>query len=263
MLAGIGISTCLEPSGGNSSFEPLLNPKNTTTTWMDSCRISVDLSGRDHRHDTHDLVGPGPRDAGRDGGRRSTRASTPTASAWCGRLAESLPGNSPVGSRMAIMLGGAAFHAAQEAQAQAHRHCGARSRLPPSERTTSTATSSIATRRSAGALDRPRHHRAPQLPPLPPGIEPGLAVEPHHAGADRRQAADADGRVQMYPCFSFEFHVVLVAIDPEIGKPEIRRYVIGHDCGTVINPAIVRGMTLGRHCARHRRGAARGIRLRR
>ena len=55
----------------------------------------------------------------------------------------------------------------------------------------------------------------------------------------------ADGRVQMYPCYSFEFHVVLVAIDPEIGKPEIRRYVIGHDCGTVINPDIVRGMTLG------------------
>ncbi len=31
MLAGIGIAACLEPSGGNSSFEPLLNPKNTTT----------------------------------------------------------------------------------------------------------------------------------------------------------------------------------------------------------------------------------------
>jgi 2-furoyl-CoA dehydrogenase large subunit len=28
LLAGIGISTCLEPSGGNSAFEPLLNPKN-------------------------------------------------------------------------------------------------------------------------------------------------------------------------------------------------------------------------------------------
>jgi CO/xanthine dehydrogenase Mo-binding subunit len=30
-----------------------------------------------------------------------------------------------------------------------------------------------------------------------------------------------------------------------LGKPEIRRYVIGHDCGTVINPHIVKGMTLG------------------
>ena len=38
---------------------------------------------------------------------------------------------------------------------------------------------------------------------------------------------------------------LLVAIDPELGKPEIRRYVIGHDCGTVINPKIVRGMTMG------------------
>ena len=40
----------------------------------------------------------------------------------------SLPSNSPVGSRMAIMLGGAAFHAAKQDQGQAHRHRGARSR---------------------------------------------------------------------------------------------------------------------------------------
>jgi 2-furoyl-CoA dehydrogenase large subunit len=44
-LAGIGISTCLEPSGGNSAFEPLFNPKNDTTTWMDSCLVRIDLSG--------------------------------------------------------------------------------------------------------------------------------------------------------------------------------------------------------------------------
>ena len=55
----------------------------------------------------------------------------------------------------------------------------------------------------------------------------------------------ADGRVQMYPCYAFEFHLLLLAIDPDLGKPEIRRYVVGHDCGTVINPKIVRGMTLG------------------
>src|SRR5262249_57662503 len=43
--AGIGIAACLEPSGGNSSFEPLLTEKNKTTTWMDSCRIVVDGLG--------------------------------------------------------------------------------------------------------------------------------------------------------------------------------------------------------------------------
>src|SRR5439155_933727 len=45
LLAGIGIAACLEPSGANSTFEPLLNPKNETTTYSDSCRINVDLSG--------------------------------------------------------------------------------------------------------------------------------------------------------------------------------------------------------------------------
>ena len=55
----------------------------------------------------------------------------------------------------------------------------------------------------------------------------------------------ADGRVQMYPCFAFEFHLILVTIDPVLGKLEFRRYLIGHDCGTVINPKIVRGMTMG------------------
>jgi hypothetical protein len=44
-LSGIGIATCLEPSGGNSAFEPLFNPKNQTTTWMDSCLVRVDISG--------------------------------------------------------------------------------------------------------------------------------------------------------------------------------------------------------------------------
>jgi 2-furoyl-CoA dehydrogenase large subunit len=49
----------------------------------------------------------------------------------------------------------------------------------------------------------------------------------------------------MYPCFAFEFHLLLLTIDPDLGKTEIRRYLLGHDCGTVINPKIVRGMTMG------------------
>jgi CO/xanthine dehydrogenase Mo-binding subunit len=49
----------------------------------------------------------------------------------------------------------------------------------------------------------------------------------------------------MYPCFAFEFHLVLMTIDPDLGTPDIRRYFLGHDCGTVINPKIVRGMTMG------------------
>jgi len=35
------------------------------------------------------------------------------------------------------------------------------------------------------------------------------------------------------------------AIDPALGRPDIKRYVIGPRLGTVINPHIVKGMTLG------------------
>ena len=75
-------------------------------------------------------------------------------------------------------------------------------------------------------------------------MEPGLEST-HVMQVPTGGKLPKDGRVQMYPCHSFEFHVVLMAIDPALGKPEIKRYVIGHDCGTVINPHIVKGMTLG------------------
>ena len=247
LLAGIGIASCLEPSGANSSFEPLLNPKNTTTTWTESCRIMVDAlgtitvtihttsSGQGHETLAATVAGEVLEiDPDRI---RVVRATS----------LESLPGNSPVGSRMAIMLGGAVHHAATAA---------ARPSCSPSPRI-GWACPRRTLRYRNGGVEDPASGRAiewidlvnTRAPPHPPD------AAGHGAGPRRRATScrcrpaarcrRADGRVQMYPCFSFEFHVVLVAIDPEIGKPQIRRYVIGHDCGTVINPDIVRGMTLG------------------
>ncbi|MEQ1776412.1 MAG: xanthine dehydrogenase family protein molybdopterin-binding subunit, partial [Burkholderiales bacterium] len=112
-LAGIGISTCLEPSGGNSAFEPLFNPKNDTTTWMDSCLVRVDLSGSI----------TGVMNTSSSGQGHETLVSTVIGEILerdpaniCVVRADSLsalPSNSPVGSRMAIMLGGAAAGAAK------------------------------------------------------------------------------------------------------------------------------------------------------
>ncbi len=113
-LAGIGISTCLEPSGGNSAFEPLFNPKNDTTTWMDSCLVRVDLSGS-----ITGIMGTSSSGQGHE-----TLVSTvigevlerDPASIRVVRAdsLNALPSNSPVGSRMAIMLGGAAAGAARK-----------------------------------------------------------------------------------------------------------------------------------------------------
>jgi 2-furoyl-CoA dehydrogenase large subunit len=245
-LAGLGIAACLEPSGGNSAFEPLLNPKNTTTTWMDSCRISVDLSGAitAAMHTTSSGQG------------HETLVATVIAEVLQldpERIRvvrpdslSSLPSNSPVGSRMAIMLGGAAFHAAEKLKARMIA-IAAHDLGMPAERAVYRDGSvyddanrdSRRTWQEITTIAHRHFHR------LPPGFEPGLAVSHIMQVPTGGSLPTADGRVQMYPCFSFEFHLVLIAIDPDLGKIEIKRYLVGHDCGTVINPKIVRGMTMG------------------
>ena len=228
--------------GGNSSFEPLLNEKNTTTTWMDSCRINVDAlgfvtvtihttsSGQGHETLVATVIGE-VLEIDPD----LIRVIRPDSLAC-------LPSNSPVGSRMAIMLGGAAFHAAQKLKAKLTR-IGAH-QFGLSEDKVVYADGSVAGGdKQLGWIDLVTiAHRQYHL--LPEGMEPGLEST-HVMQVPTGGTLPKDGRVQMYPCHSFEFHVVLMAIDPDLGKPEIRRYVIGHDCGTVINPHIVKGMTLG------------------
>ena len=59
------------------------------------------------------------------------------------------------------------------------------------------------------------------------------------------QLPNERGEVQIYPCFSFQTHVPLVEIDPDSGLVTVHRYAIAHDCGTAINPHIVRGMIFG------------------
>ena len=53
------------------------------------------------------------------------------------------------------------------------------------------------------------------------------------------------------PTFSFATHACAVAVDPDLGSVEITDYVVVLDCGTVVNPVIVRGQVHG--------GAAQGI----
>jgi 3-oxo-Delta1-steroid hydratase/dehydrogenase large subunit len=246
LLAGIGIAACLEPSGGNAMFEALLNPKNATTTWMESCRIDIDgtgaitatmhttSSGQGHETLVATVIGEvlalDPEQV------RVVHADS----------LNSLPTNTPVGSRMAIMLGGAAFHAAGKLRDRLIAIAAHDLGIP--------AGRAVYAQGSVFDRDAPERrlswmelvgiaHR--NFHRLPPGFEPGLSVGHVYQVPNGGTLPTPDGRVQMYPCFSFEFHLMLVTIDPDIGKPDIRRYLVGHDCGTVINPKIVDGMTFG------------------
>jgi len=251
-LAGIGIACCLEPSGGNSAFEPLFNPKNETTTWMEGCSIKVDLygaivvtmntssSGQGHETLASTVVGEIlERDPDTI---RVVRADSLGA----------LPSNSPVGSRMAIMLGGAAAGAAKKLKAAiiaigAHKLGAApegvdyaegvvRLRRDPAQKLSWEGIAEIAHR---------KFHE------LPPGMEPGLQAMHVLEVPTGGTLPSADGRVQMYPCYAFETHVVYAEIDRITGQVALGPYLVGHDCGVMINPDIVHGMTYG--------GVAHGI----
>jgi CO/xanthine dehydrogenase Mo-binding subunit len=153
---------------------------------------------------------------------------------------------------MAIMLGGAAFHAAQKLKAKLTAIAAHDLGIPPDR--------AAYEKGEVHDRDNPSNKRSwadlvgiayRNLHRMPPGMEPGLAFSHIYPVPTGGTLPTADGRVQMYPCFSFEFHLLLMTIDPELGTPQILRYRVGHDCGTQINPKIVRGMTMG--------GVAHGI----
>src|SRR6202166_892804 len=245
-LAGIGMAACLEPSGGNATFEALLNPAITTSTFMDSCRINVDgmgfitatmhttSSGQGHETLVGTVIGE-VLQVDPD----KIRVTRPDS-------LNSLPSGTPVGSRMAIMLGGAAFHAANKLKVKltaigahdigiplergVYDQGNVYDRNAPQNKRSWTDLVQIAYR---------NYHR------MPTDMEPGLAVEHVYQVPTGGTLPTADGRVQMYPCFSFEYHLLLLSIDADLGTLEIVRYRLGHDCGTQINPKIVRGMTMG------------------
>ena len=245
-LAGIGIAACLEPSGGNATFEALLNPKITTSTFMDSCRINVDGTGAitatmhttssGQGHETlvgtviGEVLGVDP---------DAIRVTRPDS-------LNSLPSGTPVGSRMAIMLGGAAFHAAQKLKTKlmtvAAHDLGIPFDRAVYEQGNVYDRNAPQNRRTWADLVNIAHRNIHRMPP---GFEPGLAVSHVYQVPTGGTLPTPDGRVQMYPCFSFEFHLILLTIDPDLGTPQILRYCVGHDCGTQINPKIVHGMTMG------------------
>jgi 2-furoyl-CoA dehydrogenase large subunit len=245
-LAGIGIACCLEPSGGNAAFEPLFNPKNETTTWMESCQIKIDLSGAI-------IAAMGTSSSGQG---HETLVATiigeilerdpDTIRVVHAESLTALPSNSPVGSRMAIMLGGAAAGAARKLKATllavAAHNLGAPPEALAYRDGCVTLAAEPARRLSWDQLVEIAHRHFHKLPP---GIGPGLQALHVWEVPTGGGLPSADGRIQMYPCYAFECHVVYAEIDRISGRVELRRYVVGHDCGVMINPDIVHGMTYG------------------
>jgi CO/xanthine dehydrogenase Mo-binding subunit len=253
MLAGVGIATCVEPSGGNAIFESLMNPANDKTTFPEGCRLRVDGNGAitaiisaasaGQGHDT--LVATL---VGEELGRDPAAVTVLRADSLSG-----MPSQSPVGDRMAIVLGEAIRGATAELRAKllriaAHNLGTTDLRYERGAAvvagTRGGPTQTMSWAELAGIAARKQHL-------MPPGEQPGLEVVFVAHTPESGELVGGDASVRMYPCFSFECHCVLAVVDTETGEIRLERYVLGHDCGTVINPAIVRGMACG--------GVAHGI----
>jgi CO/xanthine dehydrogenase Mo-binding subunit len=157
-----------------------------------------------------------------------------------------LPSNSPVGSRMAIMLGGAAAGAAKKLKQQLLAIAAQQLQKNPNDLVYSANRIYDHTNQnnqiSWSTLVEIAHRKFHLLPAnMEPGLQEKFVWEVPTGG----QLPSTDGKVQMYPCHSFESHVVLLSIDPKTGKVKIHRYVCGHDCGVMISPDVVHGMTYG------------------
>ncbi|MGH3739988.1 MAG: xanthine dehydrogenase family protein molybdopterin-binding subunit [Micromonosporaceae bacterium] len=248
-LAGIGVASCLEPGGGNAIFENLMNPRNDKTTFPEACRLRVDgagavttiisISSAGQAHETMvaTLVAE-------ELGIEPAKVAVLRSDSLTG-----MPSQSPVGSRMTIVLGRAIAGAAEELKRKLRRIAAHAFGVGVDEVAYRGGSVSAGKQRLSWDELVAIAHRKQHL--MPDGLQPGLEAV-HVAHTPRSgELASPDGTVQLYPCYSFEVHLVLANIDPETGVVDLERYAIAHDCGTVINPEVVRGMVYG--------GTAHGI----
>jgi carbon-monoxide dehydrogenase large subunit len=155
------------------------------------------------------------------------------------------------GSRSAVVAGGAAILACEKVKAKLCRIAGHLLELDPAEiELTSkgaehTLSGKIATHKDlVYAAYAGRSH-------LPEGMEPGLEANAFFEPPSIDRKPDAEGKAMRHGTVATQAHAVTVEVDIPSGRVHILDYVIVHDCGAIINPALVDGQIRG--------GLAQGI----
>ncbi len=229
-LVGIGIAGCLEPSG-------------TPSGGPEGARMEVDQRGRvvatigfqsaGQSHETMvsqivcDELGVDPgevvvqRQSGMGG----------------------IVGGATTGSRMTLMLSGALHLAAGKVRAKLRRLAAHVFEIDESDIVVEGRRYAVAgdpgrarDLRELAALAYPRREAGEALPD---DMEPGIVEHAVFAGPK------LDAGQEYFPSYAFDFHLVMVEIDPATYQISFKRYVVVHDCGTVINPLVVDGFVFG------------------
>jgi CO/xanthine dehydrogenase Mo-binding subunit len=79
----------------------------------------------------------------------------------------------------------------------------------------------------------------------PPDMEPGIIEFNVYAGPDIVTKRKLKTGAKQFPTYSFDFHVVVAEVDPDTLEIALTKYVVVHDCGTVLNPLVVDGFVYG------------------
>jgi len=91
---------------------------------------------------------------------------------------------------------------------------------------------------SLAAYDRVRAEH------LPPGVEPGLHETAYYF-YPHADLPDETRRVMAHNNYGSQVNIAVVEVDIETGKVSILKYVVIHDAGVLINPAVVEGQIHG------------------
>ncbi len=86
---------------------------------------------------------------------------------------------------------------------------------------------------------------------LPEGMEAGLETSGFYHPENLEHQLDDTGKINAAASWSNGTHIGVVSVRVSTGELRIEDYIIVHDCGTVINPALVEGQVHG--------GVAQGI----
>ena len=79
----------------------------------------------------------------------------------------------------------------------------------------------------------------------PPGMEPGIVELNVYAGPDIVTKRKLRTGAKQFPTYAFDFHVVVAEVDRETCEIALTKYLVVHDCGTVLNPLVVDGFVYG------------------
>jgi CO/xanthine dehydrogenase Mo-binding subunit len=246
---GIGLASCQERTGYNASEWWFLydNPPLPATSTPESVKLQVDAMGGVLVELGCPLWGNSPEtvvsqviaeEFGIDpAGVAVTYADSTTGAMSAG----------PGGSRLTIMLSGAARGAARTIRDKMTRIAAHAMEMSPDDVEcvdgTFRAKGAPGTSMTMGEVAMRAHLFAHDNPA---GESSGL-VDTHTYDHPYATPPNAD-RTDMgafYPMVSHACHIPIVEVDPETGRVTLLKYYAVNDCGTIMNPPLVEGQIMG------------------